>query len=93
VPPLEEAAAVLADVGVTMTDPVLELAERGRALPPEERVRLLDLLLESLQESTPSDVQEAWDKEIERRIAAHERGEVKVYDMDEVMDEARRIAP
>jgi putative addiction module component (TIGR02574 family) len=93
VPPLEEAAAVLADVGVAMTDPVLELAERGRALPPEERVRLLDLLLESLQESTPSDVQEAWDKEIERRIAAHERGEVKVYDLDEVMDEARRLAP
>ena len=38
-------------------------------------------------------VQEAWNKEIERRIAAHERGEVKAYDLDEVMDEARRIAP
>lgn len=76
-----------------MPDPVVELAERGRALPPEERVRLLDLLLESLQESTPRDVQEAWNKEIERRIAAHQRGEGKVYDLDEVMDEARRIAP
>jgi putative addiction module component (TIGR02574 family) len=80
-------------VGVTVLDPFLQLAECGLALPPEERVRLLDLLLESLQESTPSDVQEAWDKEIERRIAAHERGEVKVYDLDEVMDEARRLAP
>ena len=76
-----------------MTDPVLELAELGRALPPEERVRLLDLLLESLQEAAPRDVQEAWNKEIERRVAAHERGEVKVYDLEEVMDEARRLAP
>jgi putative addiction module component (TIGR02574 family) len=76
-----------------MPDPVLELAERGRALPPEERVRLLDLLLESLQQAAPSDVQEAWDKEIQRRVAAHERGEGKVYDLDEVMDEAKRLAP
>jgi putative addiction module component (TIGR02574 family) len=76
-----------------MPDLVLELAERGRALPPEERVRLLDLLLESLQQAAPSDVQEAWNKEIERRVAAHERGEGKVYDLDEVMDEAKRLAP
>lgn len=76
-----------------MPDPVLELAKHCRALPPEERVRLLDLLLESLQESTPREVQQAWNKEIERRIAAHQRGEGKVYDLDEVMDEARRIAP
>jgi hypothetical protein len=44
------------------------------------------------QEAAPSDVQDAWNKEIERRIAAHERGEMKVYDLDEVMDEARRLA-
>ena len=76
-----------------MPDPVLELAERGRALPPEERVRLLDLLLESLQQATPSDVQDAWDREIERRVAAHERGDGKVYGLEEVMDEAKRLAP
>ena len=76
-----------------MPDTVLELAERGRALPPEERVRLLDLLLESLQQAAPSDVQEAWDAEITCRVAAHERGEGKVYDLDEVMDEAKRLAP
>ncbi len=38
-------------------------------------------------------VQAAWDKEIKRRIAAHGRGEVKAYDLEEVMDEARRPAP
>jgi putative addiction module component (TIGR02574 family) len=79
--------------GVTMPDPVLELAERGRALSPDERSRLVDLLLASLDDLAPASVADAWDREIERRIAAHNAGEGKVYDLDEVMDEARRIAP
>ena len=68
-----------------MVDLVAELAAQGRALPPEERVRLLDLLLESLQEASPSNVEDAWSKEIERRVAAHDRGEGKLYEMDEVI--------
>ena len=44
-------------------------------------------------EAAPSDAQDEWNKEIERRVVAHERGEGKVYDLDEVMDEARRLAP
>ena len=76
-----------------MADLVSELAARGRSLPPEERVRLLDLLLESLQETSTRDIEEAWNKEIERRVAAHERGEGKLYDAEEVLAEAARIAP
>lgn len=76
-----------------MADLVAELAAKGRQLPPEERVRLLDLLLESLHDAAGSDVEEAWNKEIERRVAAHERGEGRLYDVDEVMAEAARVAP
>lgn len=76
-----------------MADLVSELAARGRSLPPEERVRLLDLLLESLQETSTSDIEDAWNKEIARRVAAHERGEGKLYDAEEVLTEATRIAP
>lgn len=76
-----------------MVDLVAELAARGRSLPPEERVRLLDLLLESLHDASGSDVEDAWNKEIERRVAAHERGEGRLYEVDEVMAEAARIAP
>ena len=76
-----------------MVDLVAELAAQGRTLPPEERVRLLDLLLESLQDASPSNVEDAWSEEIERRVAAHDRGEGKLYEMDEVMAEATRIAP
>ena len=76
-----------------MADLVSELAAQGRSLPPQERVRLLDLLLESLHESSTSGVEDAWNAEIARRVAAHERGEGKLYDAEEVMVEAARIAP
>ena len=76
-----------------MTDPVIELATQGRSLTPEQRVRLLDLLLESLHETTTSDIEAAWNAEIERRVSAHERGEGKLYDAADVMAEAARIAP
>lgn len=76
-----------------MTDLVTKLAAQGRALPPEERVRLLDLLLESLQENPSTEIERAWDAEVSRRVAAHERGEGTLYDVDEVLAEAARIAP
>jgi putative addiction module component (TIGR02574 family) len=76
-----------------MVDRVLELADQGRQLVPEDRVRLLDLLLESLDELPSGEVEQAWAAEIERRVQAHERGEGRLYDMDEVLSEAVRIAP
>ncbi|KQV49273.1 hypothetical protein ASC95_16800 [Pelomonas sp. Root1217] len=76
-----------------MPDPVAELAEQGRNLSPEDRVRLLDLLLESLQPKSTPLGEEAWTQEIERRVAAHERGEGVLHELDDVMAEARRIAP
>lgn len=76
-----------------MSDLVAELAAQSRSLSPEERVRLMDLLLESLQaEGSPVD-DEFWIKEISRRVAAHERGEGALHDLDEVMDEVRRLTP
>ena len=76
-----------------MADVVADLAAQGRSLPPEERVRLLDLLLESLSDAPTSGFDDAWNKEIERRVAAHERGEGRLYEVEEVMAEAARIAP
>jgi len=76
-----------------MPDAVAALAEQARSLPAEERSRLVDLLLESLHESPLAEVEAAWAKEIERRVAAHERGEVPTYAAEDVFAEARRIAP
>ena len=76
-----------------MLDTVAELAQRGRALEAKDRERLVDLLLDSLAESPDPDVEEAWRLEIGRRVAAYERGEAVLYDADEVMAEAKRLAP
>ena len=76
-----------------MADLVAELAEKARTLAPGDRSRLVDLLLESLHESPLAEVEAAWAKEIERRIAAYERGEVQTFAAEEVFAEARRIAP
>jgi putative addiction module component (TIGR02574 family) len=76
-----------------MADSVAELAQKGRELPPEDRVRLVELLLESIEDAPDPEVEEAWRLEIHRRVAAYERGEAVLYDADEVMAEAKRIAP
>ena len=76
-----------------MTDTVAQLAHRGRLLSLREHVRLLDLLHESLHESSTSTVEEAWNAETERRVALYERGEAVLQVAEEVMAEAARIAP
>lgn len=76
-----------------MADLVAELAEQARSLSLEERSRLVELLLESLREPPLSDVEAAWTREIERRVAAYERGEVETFAAEDVFAEARRIAP
>ena len=53
-----------------MQDQLIELAELGKALPPEERSLLVDMLLESLHEEPLAEVEAAWDVEVERRLAA-----------------------
>ncbi len=75
-----------------MNDHVLELAEMGKALAPEDRSRLVDMLLESLHEGSLGEVQAAWDDEVERRLAAYDRGEVQSIDGEKVLAKARALA-
>jgi putative addiction module component (TIGR02574 family) len=77
---------------MTMHDQVAELAERGKELAPEERYRLVDMLLVSLHEASIAEVESAWDQEVERRLAAYDRGEVQDVDGEEVLAKARRLA-
>ncbi|MBV9889979.1 MAG: addiction module protein [Rhizobacter sp.] len=53
-----------------MSDSIADLASKARALPPEDRARLAEQLLETLQESPSAEVEAEWDAEIQRRIAA-----------------------
>lgn len=76
-----------------MPDTVTELAQRGRALDAKDRERLVDLLLESLTESPDAEVEEAWRLEVRSRMTAYERGEAVLHDVEDVMAEAKRLAP
>jgi putative addiction module component (TIGR02574 family) len=74
-----------------MTDQVSELVERGKALSPQDRTRLVELLRETLDEPVDPTVEEAWRLEIHNRTAAYEQGRAKLYDADEVIAEATRL--
>lgn len=52
-------------------------------LPPAERIGLVDRLLDSLDQ-TDAGVDEAWAREVEGRLAAYRRGEIKAVGLAEV---------
>lgn len=75
-----------------MQDTVDDLARRGKQLPCDERERLVDALLESLNEPASRDLDAAWEAEIARRLAAYDRGDVAAIPAEEVFAKARAIA-
>lgn len=77
---------------ITMTDALKVLEKQAQALAPEERAQLAELLLESLQDAPLSEIEAAWDREIEARAAAYDRGELQTNSAEEVFAEARRLA-
>ena len=58
------------------------------ALPREERARLAQRLIESLDDDPK--VEEAWRIEIQRRLDSIDRGEVEMIPAEQVLAEARR---
>lgn len=68
-----------------------ELEEQARALDAEQRAKLAEALLESLH-SPISEVEAAWVKEIEDRVAAYDRGELESHPAEDVFAEARRLS-
>jgi len=75
-----------------MSITLAEVEEQARKLAPEDRARLAEALLESLQSAPLADLQAAWAREIEARVAAYEQGESEVFAAEEVFAEARRLA-
>ena len=73
-----------------MTDLVAELSERARGLSPEDRARLAEELLASLEAAQEPEVDAAWDEEIRKRISEVESGVVKLLPADEVFARVRR---
>ncbi len=66
-----------------MSPEVSDLLRRALALSAEERTGLANTLFDSL-ESTDETVQEAWDREVARRIADLKRGKALTVPWEEL---------
>ena len=74
-----------------MTALVDEISQRARALSPEDRARLADELLASLDEDSSPDTEQAWEQEIGRRVEEIRSGKAKLIPADQVFAETARI--
>jgi len=60
-----------------MSQDVSELLKKALALPAEARAALAGSLLDSLDDTMDASAEEEWNKEIARRIAELDSGQVK----------------
>ena len=67
-----------------------ELSRQALALPPEERVRLAQELLATVQQED-AEVEAAWDEELKRRIAEIDAGTARLIPAEDVFAEIRRL--
>ena len=66
-----------------------ELLAEAMELPLDERAKMAAELLESLEEAE-ADIEEAWAREIEKRVAAARAGELASTDWRTVLDRVER---
>ena len=69
---------------------VKELFAETRKLPPEETAELMDLLLIDTFSAPDPKVEEAWNREIDQRLAELETGKVQAIPAEQVMAEIRK---
>lgn len=74
-----------------MTVSLAEVENQARMLSPDERARLAEVLLESIQNGPLSEIEAAWQLEIGSRVTAYERGENQTFPAEDVFAEAQRI--
>ena len=60
------------------------LSEQAKQLPPEERLALVDQLLDTLDEPDAS-LETQWAREAESRLAAFRRGEIQAASLSDVI--------
>lgn len=73
-----------------MTDPVADLANKARTLSPEDRARLAEEPLASLEGEIDAAVETAWDEALLRRIAEVDSGTAKLIPAADVFERVRR---
>lgn len=78
-------------MGDVMMSQVDQIAQQALNLDPDDRAYLADLLEQSLpgQGFATPEIADAWSKELDRRIAAYERGETRAMDLETSLDQMR----
>lgn len=66
-----------------------EIIDTALSLPDSERADIAATLIRSLDTEIDADADEMWAAEIQRRMEAIDRGEVRLIPWDEVMRELR----
>lgn len=69
---------------------VKALTREVLGLPAEDRARLAERLLDSLEEPSDEEIEKLSPREAVRRLTAFEAGEIRAYSADEVHEEIRR---
>ena len=67
-----------------------EILESARKLRPVERLKLIDALMDSLDEPDPA-IEAAWAAEAQDRLAAYDRGELKAAPIEELFQKLRKL--
>lgn len=60
-----------------------DLINEALKLKPEERFRIVEMLLNSLDKPDP-EIDRLWTEEAQRRLAAHRRGELDAIPMEDI---------
>jgi putative addiction module component (TIGR02574 family) len=71
-----------------MNEKVRALSREANKLTPEERAALIDELMASLDKPDPA-IDALWAEEVEQRLAAVDRGEMAVHDIDAIVAKLR----
>ena len=75
----------------SMTPSVEELVKCARALNPQDRARLVEELLASLDEGSDADAEPAWEHEIACRVEEIKAGRAALIQAEQVFAETARI--
>ena len=73
-----------------MTQKSQVLLEEALKLTAYERAEVAEQLIASLDEVPDTDVEQAWQEEVQRRLGQIERGEGELIDSETVMAELRK---
>jgi putative addiction module component (TIGR02574 family) len=71
-----------------MSNEAKSLIERARALPPEDRIALVEDVLDSLDHADP-EVDRLWAREAADRMAAYRRGELAAKELSDIVAKYR----